>query len=72
MTTGPNGAITGKYTGNGDYVGMGHYRYADGKYYKGQWIDNKMEGYGEMFWDPEGVKEREVYRGMWSNNQRAG
>jgi len=49
--------------------GEGKYRYADGKYYEGQWQDNKMEGRGEMHWDDQ---NEEFYKGMWANNQRTG
>lgn len=64
--------------------GQGKYRYADGKYYEGAWVQNKMEGYGEMHWDELELQEEgkdklndknyegEYYKGQWANNQRTG
>ena len=43
------------------------YNWADGRKYKGDWRNNKMEGYGEFDW-PDGRK----YNGSYVDDKKEG
>ena len=45
--------------------GRGKFYYQDGGYYEGQWKNNKMDGYGKLYY--EGGKI--AYEGEWSQDE---
>ncbi len=47
--------------------GYGYYKYADGKTYKGQFVNDKKDGYGIYCW-VDGKK----YSGWWLNGKQEG
>lgn len=44
--------------------GFGKYQFADGGYYEGQWKQNKMHGYGTLFY---GVGKK-AYEGQFDSD----
>jgi hypothetical protein len=45
----------------------GIYKWADGRNYNGQWVNNKMEGHGVFIW-PDG----RIYNGDYKNDKKDG
>jgi hypothetical protein len=45
--------------------GEGEFIYKEGSKYKGEWRDNKMEGYGTLYY-PNGIV---AYEGQWLNDE---
>ncbi|CAD8082050.1 unnamed protein product [Paramecium primaurelia] len=69
--------ITEQYQDGSSYVGetynqlrdgFGRYQFAEGGYYEGQWKQNKMHGYGTLFY---GVGQK-AYEGQFENDQFSG
>ena len=48
----------------GQKEGIGKYTWADGSYYSGQWLDNKIQGYGV-----DSKQEGRKYFGQWEDNE---
>lgn len=44
-------------------TGLGSYHYPDGAVYKGEWLNNKKHGKGELI-----TKEGIIFRGIWNND----
>ena len=44
--------------------GKGTYKWGDGSYYRGKWLNNLFNGQGEYIW-PNGRK----YKGGWVNGK---
>lgn len=44
--------------------GMGLYRFADGQYYIGDWLNNKMHGHGLLYWFDNQIR----YEGDFTND----
>ena len=51
----------------GRFNGKGKYTWADGRYYSGDWVNNKREGSGEFKFS-----DGSLYKGDWVNNKRDG
>lgn len=47
--------------------GKGHLKWADGREYRGEFIDDKRDGYGEFTW-----KDGRKYKGDWKNGKQHG
>ena len=47
--------------------GNGMFMWPDGRIYKGEYVDDKKEGFGTYYW-PDGRK----YEGMWKNGFQNG
>lgn len=45
--------------------GMGIYRFADGQYYIGDWLNNNMHGHGLLYWFDNQIR----YEGDFVNDQ---
>lgn len=41
--------------------------FQDGSYYKGQFVNNELDGQGEYFW-----KDKYRYVGYWKSNRKNG
>jgi len=41
--------------------------FADGSYYKGDFVENDITGYGEYYW-----KDGKSYKGQWNNSKMNG
>lgn len=50
---------------NGERNGEGTFYYKDGGFYKGEWKNNQMNGYGKLFYDGGGV----AYEGQWYKDE---
>jgi antitoxin component YwqK of YwqJK toxin-antitoxin module len=48
--------------------GQGKFYYQDGGMYDGEWRDNKMSGYGKLFYKSGKI----AYEGGWLNEQFTG
>lgn len=46
---------------------LGTYVWQDGKKYKGEWVNSKMHGYGELTWN-----KYQNYKGEFKNGKRSG
>ena len=60
--------VGSKYEGyklNGQRHGKGKFYYQDGGFYDGEWNNNKMEGYGILFYQ----SNHKAYEGQWVNDQ---
>jgi hypothetical protein len=44
--------------------GRGKYFYKDGGYYDGEWVHNKMQGHGKLYYKSGKI----AYDGKWSND----
>lgn len=44
--------------------GRGKFSYQDGGYYEGEWKDNKMHGWGKLFYENGKI----AYEGYWLND----
>ncbi len=45
--------------------GQGKFFYQDGGRYEGEWKENKMNGYGKLFYQSDKI----AYEGEWVNDQ---
>lgn len=45
----------------------GMFCWSDGRRYVGEYLNDKKDGYGELFW-PDG----RIYKGMWRNGKQEG
>ena len=53
------------YKFKGVREGKGKFYYQDGGFYDGDWRDNKMEGFGILYYQ----SNRKAYEGLWVNDQ---
>jgi hypothetical protein len=44
--------------------GKGRYEWADGRYYEGEYLNDKKHGFGEYFWTTG-----KIYQGEWSEGK---
>lgn len=56
----------GQYEG-GKKHGEGKLTFADGSYYKGDFVENEITGYGEYYW-----RDGKSYKGQWKNSKMNG
>jgi hypothetical protein len=56
------------YKLNGLRHGKGKFYYQDGGSYDGEWNQNKMEGFGTLYYQ----SNRKAFEGMWLNDQFQG
>lgn len=50
---------------NGLRNGEGTFYYKDGGYYVGNWKDNKMNGYGKLYYESDKL----AYEGQWYRDE---
>ena len=58
---------------NGEKCGYGKYVYPSGNYYEGEWMHNKRNGKGTMYWQKIGNRPtNEKYVGQWKDDLQSG
>ncbi len=52
----------------GKREGYGIYKYPNGDFYEGEWLENVQDGYGKYTWSETGA----TTEGLWRSGQKEG